>query len=63
MSESKQYLGDSIYADTDGSGMLLTTENGLPTDPSNSIYIEVPVLVSLIKYAVRLNMIREEDIK
>ena len=39
----KEYLGDSVYADTDGFGIWLTTENGLATDPSNRIYLEPDV--------------------
>lgn len=40
----KVYLGDSVYAVYDGHGIVLTTENGLPTDPSNRIYLEPSVV-------------------
>lgn len=50
---NKIYLGDSVYAAFDGFGFILTTENGLPTDPSNKIYIEMDVLDALNKYARR----------
>lgn len=41
----KTYLGDSVYADTDADGrIVLTTENGLPRDPSNKIVLEPEVL-------------------
>ena len=41
MSGRKVYLGDSVYARFDSrGGVELTTENGLPTDPSNTIYLE-----------------------
>lgn len=44
----KQYLGDSVYADFDGRGITLTTENGY--GPSNTIYLEPEVLAALNKY-------------
>ena len=43
MSESKTYLGDSVYADFDRGLLLLTTESG------NSIYLEEKVVESLLK--------------
>lgn len=44
MSE-KTYLGDSVYAEFDGSGYMLTTENGL--GPTNTIYLEPEVVHAL----------------
>jgi len=44
---SKVYLGDSVYVECELYGMKLTTENGLPTDPSNTIYLDVEVLAEL----------------
>ena len=41
----KQYLGDSVYAERQDHGILLTTENGL--GPSNSIFLEPEVLSAL----------------
>ena len=38
-SGTKRYIGDSVYAEFDGWGIKLTTENGLPSDPSNTIYL------------------------
>lgn len=36
----KKYLGDSIYAKKESNGgVILTTENGLPDDPSNIIFM------------------------
>jgi len=37
-----EYLGDSVYLERDsrGIGVVLTTRNGLPTDPSNTIFLE-----------------------
>jgi hypothetical protein len=43
----KSYLGDSVYAEWDGYGFCLTTENGYPDDPRNRIYLEPVVLEAL----------------
>ncbi len=47
---TKQYLGDSVYANFDSGVLELTTENGLPTDPGNSIIIELEVYEALVHY-------------
>lgn len=44
----KIYLGDSVYAESDGNGIWLTTENG--SAPSNRIYFEPEVLEALHEY-------------
>jgi hypothetical protein len=49
----KEYLGDSVYATWDGFNIILTTENGLQTDPSNKICIEPAVLNALYQYSQR----------
>lgn len=47
----KEYLGDSVYVEFNESGQfVLTTENGLPTDPSNTIYLEPKVVNNLHRY-------------
>jgi hypothetical protein len=52
----KVYLGDSVYVESvyvevDRNGSyVLTTENGLPDDPSNRIYLEPEVYERLVKY-------------
>lgn len=46
----KRYLGDSVYVVYDGYHIVLTTENGLPTDPSNKILLEPHLLKLLNKY-------------
>lgn len=51
MSTNKEYLGDSVYAEYDGCGIVLTTENGTPADPSNAIYLEPEVIRTLIRFA------------
>lgn len=51
--KSKTYLGDSVYAERDSiGGVVLTTENGTPFDPSNTIYLEPIVLKTLIQFAL-----------
>lgn len=48
---NKVYLGDSVYAEYDGSVLVLTTYNGLPDDPSNLIYIEPEVYAALMLFS------------
>jgi hypothetical protein len=55
MSEYKQYLGDSVYADVIGGGIVLTTENGYPDDPRNTIFLEPQVLQMLDEYRAWLS--------
>ena len=46
---NKKYLGYSVYADWDEYGnLILTTENGLPDDPSNRICLEACVIDALL---------------
>lgn len=44
----KRYLGDSVYAEVERGMVKLTTENG--DGPSNTIYLELEVLVQLQKF-------------
>jgi len=47
----KTYLGDSVYAEINEWGQItLTTENGLPNDPANVIYLEPEVFQALCNY-------------
>lgn len=47
---SKHYLGDSVYIRRNEAGcFILTTENGLPDDPSNVIYLEPDIVLTLLK--------------
>lgn len=48
----KEYLGDSVYAEFDGYGITLTTDNGL--GPSNTIFLEPEVLAALNQFASRV---------
>ena len=50
----KEYLGDSVYVDIEDGMVKLTTENGLPHDPSNTIYLELEVYQALTRYVDRL---------
>ena len=50
----KQYLGDSVYAHHDGYSIILTTENGLASDPSNAIVLEPEVCAALWLYIHRV---------
>lgn len=56
----KQYLGDSVYAELDSSGVLvLTTENnGGP--PLNVIYLDPEVYAQLVRYATAALQWREK---
>lgn len=44
----KSYLGDSVYAESDGMFIRLTTENGM--GPSNVILLDQDTIDALIKY-------------
>ena len=62
-SRFKAYIGDSVYVDWDGQGLILTTENGLPGDPSNRIYLEAEVYCALTEYVTALQAKAKELIK
>jgi hypothetical protein len=55
----KTYLGDSVYADFDGFGIELTTNNGLGA--SNTIYLEPQVLDALEKYKEYLRKLNAQE--
>lgn len=52
MSILKDYLGDSVYVDFDGFGIIMTTENG--AGPTNTIYLEPATLEALDRYKQKL---------
>ena len=54
----KDYLGDGVYAEFDGYGVKLTTENGF--GPSNTIVLEPEVLNALNRYLGRIRQIMEQ---
>jgi len=63
MSKYKQYLGDSVYADYQGSYIVLTTECGQPDDAGDMmICLEPKVFDALNTYAnVDLPCMLEKD--
>ena len=48
-SKDAAYLGDSVYIDFANGMIVLTTENGEPTGPSNTIYLEPSVYENLVR--------------
>ena len=59
---NKQYLGDSVYAEFDGFGIWLTTNNGYPDDPRNKIYMEPQIVFAFKKYLESLRKpLKEEE--
>ena len=50
----KQYLGDSVSVDFWEGGLVLTTEDGRPDDPSNTIFLEPAVYEALVQYVTSL---------
>jgi len=52
---NKAYLGDSVYVEYDGYGVVLTTDNGYPGDPLNMIILEPQVYVALVRYVANLD--------
>jgi hypothetical protein len=59
----KEYLGDSVYAQTDGYYITLTTENSSAVPPSNIIHLEPEVLVKLLQYHQRVAEARRECLR
>jgi hypothetical protein len=57
----KTYLGDSVYVDYDGEYIVLTTENY--ATPSNIIYLDTHVYLSLLDYVERMKKLREEELE
>jgi hypothetical protein len=52
MNETKEYLGDGVYAEFDGYQVVLTTENGVTV--TSTIYLEPLVIIAFTKYLERL---------
>lgn len=55
----KAYLGDGVYADCDGFGIVLTTENGIRE--TNRIVLEPEVWEMLKAYVERLEADQDRD--
>jgi len=54
--QPKIYLGDSVYATFTGYSIVLTTENGLPEDPSNVIHLEQNEIRSLVDFVKKVGL-------
>ena len=54
----KAYIGDAVYIDFDGFGIVLTTEDGYQT--TNRIVLEPEVLSAFERWVVEL---KEEELK
>ena len=48
----KRYIGDGVYVDFDGFGLVLTTENGI--EVTNTIILEPEVYSALVQYVEHL---------
>lgn len=55
----KSYLGDSVYVEFDGYGLVLTTENGY--GPSNKVVLEPEVYAALLAFVEALKAKTEEE--
>lgn len=51
----KQYIGDSVYVETERGMLKLTTENGY--GPSNTIWLEPEVYQQLVEYVQSLRRV------
>lgn len=52
MSKFKDYIGDAVYADFDGNGIILTTEDGYGA--ISRIYMEPEVVRAFDRYRNRI---------
>ncbi len=50
MEKVKEYLGDSVYAEFDGFFLELYTDNGFGRNRVTTIYLEPPVMASLVTF-------------
>ena len=58
----KEYLGDSVYVEFNVMGdLILTTENGLPGDPSNEIMLDDHCITALLRYLDRVRAARAAE--
>lgn len=58
---TKTYIGDSVYAEVERGMIKLTTENGLPFDPSNIIYLERETFNALVSWVKRYDETATDD--
>lgn len=55
----KAYLGDAVYVDYDGYGLVLTTEDGIST--TNIIVLEPDIYDALTRYVESLKQVQKAD--
>jgi len=58
-SPTKQYLGDSVYAELERGMLKLTTDNGM--GPNNIIFLEPEVYTALVQYVSRTVLVPQQD--
>jgi hypothetical protein len=58
MEPAKIYLGDAVYAEFDGSGIILTVEYGHGPAPAQEIILEPYVIEKLIAFSKLHNVIK-----
>lgn len=58
--DMKSYLGDGVYANTDGYAIILTTEDGMRV--TNAIVLEPEVYEALIIYRQHLENIARKPV-
>ena len=56
---TKLYIGDAVYVVFDGSGILLTTEDGIKA--TNQIYLEPETLANLLRYVSHLTAVSLDE--
>ncbi len=56
----QQYLGDSVYVETEGNLVKLTTNNGFPDDPRNVIFMEMEVVALFLEW-IDVNLKHNQD--
>jgi hypothetical protein len=54
MTGLKDYIGDGVYVEFDGYGLVLTTENGI--EVTNTIVLEPDVFLALKQFVERLRV-------
>jgi len=58
---SKEYLGDSVYAEIERGMIKLTTDNGLGA--SNTIFLELEVYDALVEFVERAKAIHRAHVE
>lgn len=51
MTKERDYVGDGVYVEFDGLGLVLTTENGI--EVTNRIVLEPEVFGALLRFVAR----------